>query len=105
LNRLKKIFRGKCISCLDSLEDKSKEWTKYCRKCITIRRSENAHTSTKIRDIKRQEAFKSVERILKTGRRISCEEISILTGYKKETIIQMIFHSKLDIKRGYMYYV
>ena len=104
MNKLKKISK-KCISCQKYLEDSAKEWATYCRKCLKIRRSENAETSAKIRDIKRQEAFKSVERILKTGKRISSQEISTMTGYKNDTIIQMIFHSELEIKRGYMYYV
>ncbi len=104
MNRLTKIFK-KCISCQKLLEETSKEWTKYCRRCVTIRRKENAHTSKTIRNFKRQAAFKSVERILKTGKRLTSGEISILTGYKQETVIQMIHHSNLKIKRGYVYYV
>ena len=96
---------NKCISCQIMLGRNSKQWTKYCNKCVKIRRKENAHTSKQIRNFKRQAAFKSVERILQKGRRLTASEISKLTGYKNETVIVMIHHSDLKIKRGYVYYV
>jgi len=99
----KKISR--CISCAHDLPTNCSKERRYCISCTTERRRVGACMRYLRQRKKRATSKRRLTIALRTGKRYSAKELQLITGYKHDSLVQMISQSPLQIKRAYMYYI